>query len=339
MFARSIGRLAGLSLLVLSLGLVAAAAAPASVQLGNTSGPLLTCGSFGYSLLQAQVASGPTYTIPAGGGVITSWSVQASAETGDVMKLRVFHPTGTPNQYTVVAESVPQALVPNSLNTFATRITVNANDVIGTDVVAGSTPPCVINSSNGADVIAQNSGPDPALGGTAMFTQVAALLVNVSAQLEPDADHDGYGDETQDGCPNNASTRGPCPTPVTPGAAPPVDKTPPSLTISGLPRSITLKKLLSSGLRFKQSSNEPTAFTDELYGSARTASLSSLAAKAFNLRLAQAAFPLSAATRGVKLKPSRKLIGKRKRFTLQVNLTGTDGSGNRTTKTKTINVR
>jgi hypothetical protein len=126
---------------------------------------------------------------------------------------------------------------------------------------------------------------------------------------------------------------------VTPATAPPVDKTPPSLTISGLPRSITLKKLLSSGLRFKQSSNEPTAFTDELYGSVRTASLSGLAAKAFNLRLAQAAFPLSAATRSVKLKPSRKLIGKRKRFTLQVNLTGTDGSGNRTTKTKTINVR
>ena len=31
--------------------------------------------------------------------------------------------------------------------------------------------------------------------------------INLSASLEPDADHDGYGDETQD-CPTNAATVG-----------------------------------------------------------------------------------------------------------------------------------
>jgi hypothetical protein len=30
--------------------------------------------------------------------------------------------------------------------------------------------------------------------------------------IEADADHDGYGDETQDQCPTDASTQGPCPT-------------------------------------------------------------------------------------------------------------------------------
>jgi hypothetical protein len=35
--------------------------------------------------------------------------------------------------------------------------------------------------------------------------------------VEPDADHDGFGDETQDQCPTDASTQGPCPVaPVTP---------------------------------------------------------------------------------------------------------------------------
>ena len=35
--------------------------------------------------------------------------------------------------------------------------------------------------------------------------------------VEPDADHDGFGDETQDQCPTNASTQGTCPAaPVTP---------------------------------------------------------------------------------------------------------------------------
>ena len=43
------------------------------------------------------------------------------------------------------------------------------------------------------------------------------------ARLEADADRDGFGDETQDQCPTDASTQGACPvTPVTP--APSVKK-------------------------------------------------------------------------------------------------------------------
>jgi hypothetical protein len=37
---------------------------------------------------------------------------------------------------------------------------------------------------------------------------VGELLV--SADIEPDADHDGFGDETQDQCPSQATTQGPC---------------------------------------------------------------------------------------------------------------------------------
>jgi hypothetical protein len=39
---------------------------------------------------------------------------------------------------------------------------------------------------------------------------VGELLV--SADIEPDADHDGFGDETQDQCPTQATTQGPCDT-------------------------------------------------------------------------------------------------------------------------------
>jgi hypothetical protein len=39
-----------------------------------------------------------------------------------------------------------------------------------------------------------------------------------SADIEPDADHDGFGDETQDQCPTDPTTQGPC------------DKTPPSVS-------------------------------------------------------------------------------------------------------------
>ena len=35
--------------------------------------------------------------------------------------------------------------------------------------------------------------------------------VTIQYTIEPDADHDGYGDETQDLCPTDATTHGPCP--------------------------------------------------------------------------------------------------------------------------------
>jgi hypothetical protein len=40
-------------------------------------------------------------------------------------------------------------------------------------------------------------------------TEVTEELL-VQADIEPDADHDGFGDETQDQCPSQATTQGPC---------------------------------------------------------------------------------------------------------------------------------
>jgi uncharacterized repeat protein (TIGR01451 family) len=111
----------------------------------------------------------------------------------------------------------------------------------------------------------------------------------------------------------------------------------PSVTITGLQRSIKLKALIRSGLKFTESANEAVAFTDTLMGSVRTASLAS--AGPFNLTLAQVNRPLGGGPRVVKLKPSRKLLGTSKRFTVQVVVTATDASGNRVTTTKTVKVR
>lgn len=60
------------------------------------------------------------------------------------------------------------------------------------------------------------SGGDPAPGETrgAVGAPEPETLVNVSAVLEADTDGDGFGDETQDQCPTDPSTQGPCPTPA-----------------------------------------------------------------------------------------------------------------------------
>lgn len=49
------------------------------------------------------------------------------------------------------------------------------------------------------------------LGTTLAFASLAGFRVPVSASLEPDLDGDGYGDETQDGCPESAEYQTACP--------------------------------------------------------------------------------------------------------------------------------
>src|SRR5581483_12213205 len=46
-----------------------------------------------------------------------------------------------------------------------------------------------------------------------------STLLDISAQLEPDADHDGYGDQTQDKCYTDPSTQLACPRPTIIGVA------------------------------------------------------------------------------------------------------------------------
>lgn len=58
------------------------------------------------------------------------------------------------------------------------------------------------------------------VGGLRSFNHLGCgiLIPTVQATIEPDADGDGYGDETQDACSTDASTQGSCPSPV--GATP-----------------------------------------------------------------------------------------------------------------------
>jgi hypothetical protein len=68
----------------------------------------------------------------------------------------------------------------------------------------------------------------------------------VSADIEPDADHDGFGDETQDQCPTQATTQGPC------------DRTAPAvsgLRVSGGKLFYTLSEGATVSLKLQKASN------------------------------------------------------------------------------------
>jgi len=112
----------------------------------------------------------------------------------------------------------------NTTTTFDVRLPIQAGDAIGLDCCADPT------LSNFATIFAATAsavtlrwtprlvdGGPPSAG---LGDNPSELLLN--ADIEPDADHDGFGDETQDQCPTSASTQGACP--VTPATAPPAKK-------------------------------------------------------------------------------------------------------------------
>jgi hypothetical protein len=56
-------------------------------------------------------------------------------------------------------------------------------------------------------------GADHPVDTAASYDTNCQAEVLISGTVEPDADGDGFGDETQDGCPSNAAIQGDCPVP------------------------------------------------------------------------------------------------------------------------------
>jgi hypothetical protein len=109
------------------------------------------------------------------------------------MKLKVGRPAGG-NSFTIIGESAFETPVANTLNTFLTRIPVQAGDIIGANYVGNTA--CSTGGMTGY-VIHLFPG-DPAVGSTSGYIRINDIQVDLSALLEPDCDSDGLGDETQD---------------------------------------------------------------------------------------------------------------------------------------------
>ena len=207
------------------IGLVGPSSAGAATQIGEVFNP--SGGSCVGPFTDVQsISPQGGYAIPFD-GVITSWSFQASA-TAPQQKLKIFRAAGG-NDFTVVGESALEAPAANTTSTFPTRISVKAGDLLGRRVATNGE--CV--RSAGGYTTRVYSGPgDIPPGTTGAFPSAAASVqIDLAAMLEPDADADGFGDETQDQCPTDATTQGACPPPPAEG-----DTSPPQTTITGLPK-------------------------------------------------------------------------------------------------------
>jgi hypothetical protein len=186
--------------------------ASAATTLGQTFEPLDDF-TAGWTGLQAQ-SPGNQYAAPSP-GIITSWSFQASASSvPQGLKLKVGRPAGG-TDFTIVGESGPKNPTASQLNIYTdVSIPVQTGDVIGLYMGSLNANTYSNRDSDSGFGEVEDFG-DFALGNTNSYGGPFHLQLDVSATVEPDADNDGFGDETQDQCPTNASTQGQCPASLT----------------------------------------------------------------------------------------------------------------------------
>jgi hypothetical protein len=187
--------------------------AEAAVQLGQTGNPAQTCAQ-DRAHVQQGIAAGNGYR--AGGyGVITSWRTGTSSPAGHSLQLLILRANPTPGGvghfYTVIRKDSVRVLA--GANSFQTRIPIEAGEELGLYVPAGQplvmglpAGYCMFATGFGADQWRSRNG-DPPIGTSIDYTNSGTgARLNVSATVEPDADRDGFGDETQDRCPQFAAT-------------------------------------------------------------------------------------------------------------------------------------
>ena len=195
----------------LAISLLAVTGASASTRFGDDC--TAVSGSTSVSATQLNAAPGSLSQTAPTGGVITSWGFNASIGELDVqpftMKLKVLRPTSNPDNFNVVGESSRER-IHNGSNSFATRIPVQAGDRLGT---GGGDPLAVFlycEPTGPSDTLGVAEGDAP-VGSSQTFTPVINVRLALAASIEPDADNDGFGDETQDACPQSAAFQTPCP--------------------------------------------------------------------------------------------------------------------------------
>ena len=173
-----------------SVAVIAPATSSAATTVGQT-GPSVGCSPASTGNVQDLVAGPPTYQVPTD-GVITSWSATEST-AGKQTKLLVLRPvSGT--TFNVVAKSALETWTAGDTETFATQIPVQAGELIGNwgEICAVAGTP--------GDQFHFFTGADPATGADQAFASAGTngFRLNLSANLEPDCNHNGLGDETQD---------------------------------------------------------------------------------------------------------------------------------------------
>jgi hypothetical protein len=188
-----------LAVVLASSTLASATGASAATEVGSAC--VGTTSLPNYTLVQTGSAPGGLAATVPSAGIVTAWSVNAPVFAGErVEYLKVFKDTAKANEFQVVDESAG-GVIHSGLNTFAARILVQAGYRFG--VYGGGEGAYYCSTTHPADTMGRKEGNSP-VGSVLPYTAVTQFQPSLVAVVEPDADGDGYGDETQDKCPQSA---------------------------------------------------------------------------------------------------------------------------------------
>jgi hypothetical protein len=161
-----------------------------------------------FTVFEISNPANPLPTAAPTAGVITQWKFNVvPAPVAIPMRFVVVRPLG-PGSVQLIADTTQT--VTGGPNTFPARVPVKAGDRLG--VGAAIEEANLVCESPGSPSAIGGFIGSPGIGGTTPAIEgPAPFRVPLAALLEPDADNDGFGDETQDQCPQSATTQAACP--------------------------------------------------------------------------------------------------------------------------------
>jgi hypothetical protein len=187
---------------------------PVTSASGATTIGSTATGSFGNSNCATSICTAvnrEAATISPVSGVISRWRLsQGNMATTGHITLRIVAPFGSaPFSMWSGVGTGSSADVPGTAGTYETptRVPIHAGEALGLEypsdhaVIGVSSPTGGMSIFNGQLTTQRNQ--DNGVG----------AVMPLSADVEPDVDGDGYGDETQDACPTNGALQTPCPPP------------------------------------------------------------------------------------------------------------------------------
>ena len=144
---------------------------------------------------------------PTSAGVVTKAAIKLPAVAVGAFpsKLKIGRATGAPNTYAVLSESAVLNATAGT-QVFPVRLPVAPGDLLG----LGGANAFICSTANAADTVAVLNSDAP-VGSALAYLPNGNLALPVVATVEPDADKDGYGDVSQDLCPQSASFQSACP--------------------------------------------------------------------------------------------------------------------------------
>lgn len=276
-------------------------------------------------------------------GVITAWATRqvngsASAQPFTLRVVRVANPTT--RTFTGIATGTTTSVPPGTATTyFPARLPIAAGDQIGID------HPAVVHSCATGAAMQARFNPPLADGQTRGVTALAggACEPQVQAVVEPDADGDGYGDETQDQCPAQPLAQAsPCTPalPQAPPASPPADTVAPDARLATAGKASKLGDALRKGIRVVVTSNEAATVQAQAFEKAHSF-VAAVPTGAIVVATKRAFVPAGGSrTLVLKLiRAARSALRKRTKATLTLVLSARDGAGNVTERQKTLRLR